>query len=196
MKPDMSKLYTTLICALLSIAGTAQITYADFVGTWTGTFTRNFPTPAVNTTLTMTIDPSNTYTETSGHFMPALYPNTQTCNFDAPTNRFMMRYLSTVTQGQSSYTNIWYEVIQLTSDTLEMIFNSNDIANPDPFFGHLFLTRNSSTSIAELTSTTSQRKLLYATDVMGRRIDPNTPNTTVIRFYADGTTEKVFISNL
>jgi hypothetical protein len=64
-----------------------EYTFEDFVGTWNG-YISSESFEGYNDPITMIIEPDGYYTETSGHLMPTIYPNTQESDFDASTNRY------------------------------------------------------------------------------------------------------------
>ena len=77
-----------LFSAILPGAYSQELDYdfSDFVGTWHGTISSE-SFQGYSDPITMTIEPDGFYTETSGHLMPSLYPNTQQCEFDLASNR-------------------------------------------------------------------------------------------------------------
>ena len=77
--------------------------------------------------------------------MPTIYPNTQQCEFDAPTNRFHWWYLDIVYAGQYFYQHFFYEVVYFNNDTLEMHYNFWDDPDPHPSVGTIFIVRENLT---------------------------------------------------
>jgi hypothetical protein len=128
----------TLVIALISFSSYSQdYTFEDFVGTWHGTISAtNYG--GYNDPMTMTIYEDGFYTETSGHLMPTIYPNTQQCEFQASTNRFHWWYLATVYSGQYFYDHHYYEIVYFNNDTLEMHYNFWDNPEPWPEAGVIF----------------------------------------------------------
>jgi len=118
--------------------------FEDFVGTWHGTISSQ-TWPPYNDPMTMIIYNDHFYTETSGHLMPTIYPNTQQCDYDAPTNRMHWWYLQTVYAGQYFYQHFYYEVVYFNNDTLEMHYNFWDDPVPHPEVGTIFLVRENTT---------------------------------------------------
>jgi PKD repeat protein len=126
--------------------------FEDFVGTWYGTISSQ-TYPPYSDPMTMIIYDDHFYTETSGHLMPTIYPNTQECDYEASTNRFHWWYLQTVYAGQYFYQHFYYEVVYFSNDTLEMHYNYWDDPIPHPEVGTIFLVRESETpSPANLTA--------------------------------------------
>jgi hypothetical protein len=121
-----------------------EYTFDDFVGTWNGTISSTY-FEGYNDPITMAIESDGFYTETSGHLMPSLYPNTQQCEYQASTNRMHWWYLGTVWGGQYFYDHFYYEVVYFQNDTLEMHYNFWDDPQPNPDAGTIFLVKESLT---------------------------------------------------
>jgi len=127
-----------------SMSQEPNYTFEDFVGTWHGTISsQSFG--GYNDQITMNIEPDGFYTETSGRLMPSIYPNTQQCEFDAPTTRFHWWYLQTVYAGQYFYQHFFYEIVYFSNDTLEMHYNYWDDPEPHPEVGTIFIVRENQT---------------------------------------------------
>jgi hypothetical protein len=145
----MKKLTHTFVIVLLMLI-TMQQTYSqeytfnDFVGTWHGTISSQLYS-GYNDPITMTIESDGFYTETSGHLMPTIYPNTQQCEFEASTNRFHWWYLDVVYAGQYFYQHFLYEIVYFSNDTLEMHYNYWDDPEPWPEAGIIFIVRENLT---------------------------------------------------
>ena len=118
--------------------------FDDFVGTWHGTISSQ-TYPSYSDPMTMVFFDNHFYTETSGHLMPSIYPNTQECDYEATTNRFHWWYLQTVYAGQYFYQHFYYEVVYFSNDTLEMHYNYWDDPLPHPEVGTIFLVRENDT---------------------------------------------------
>lgn len=166
-------------------------TFEDFIGTWHGYISsENFG--GYYDPMTMVIEPDGFYSETSGHLMPTIYPNTQQSEFEAETNRYHWWYLETVYSGQYFYADFYYEVVYFQNDTLEMHYNFWDDPEPHPEAGTIFLVRETSVGIDDepVSSFNPDRKLLKVYDLMGRETDPETRDAILIYQYDDGTYEK------
>jgi hypothetical protein len=126
---------------LISFTTSAQ-TYSsnDFVGTWNGTISATV-FGGYNDPITMTIYDDGFYTETSGHLMPSLYPNTQQFEYQASTNRLHWWYLDIVYAGQHFYQHFYYEIVHFENDTLELHYNFWDDPQPFPDAGIIFLVK-------------------------------------------------------
>lgn len=112
----------------------------DFVGAWTGTYeSTTFGGSFFE--LTIEAEADGSYTDSSGHLMPSLYPNTQQWEFDAETNRLHFWYLQTVYAGQHFYQHFFYEVVSYTGNEIEMHYNFWDDPEPHPEAGTIILTR-------------------------------------------------------
>lgn len=187
-------LLISIVISIPQLLQAQELTFSDFVGTWNGRFTSetfggsDFP-------LTMTIYEDGFYTETSGEFMPSIYPNTQQCEFDAPTNRFHWWYLQTVYTGQYFYQHFFYEIMYFQNDTLEMHYNFWDDPMPHPQAGKLVLVKETAVGIDENIGQSLQDKtLLRVTDLMGREVSHKTRGQILLFQFSDGTVEKKFIS--
>ena len=121
-----------------------EYTFNDFVGTWHGTISSTV-SGGYNDPITMTIESNGFYSETSGHLMPSIYPNTQQCEFEVSTNRFHWWYLYLVYSGQYFYQHFFYEIVYFSNDTLEMHYNYWDDPEPNPEVGTIFLVRENLT---------------------------------------------------
>ena len=139
----MKKLFLLLSTIfLLSLGLIAQdYTFDDFVGTWHGTISGEDDFGPYVDQMYMVIQADGFYTETSGHLMPTIYPNSQECTFDAPTNRMHWWYLYLVYSGMNLYTHFYYEVVYFSNDTLEMHYNYWDDPEPHPEIGTIFLVK-------------------------------------------------------
>jgi hypothetical protein len=138
-------IYTFATFLIISMGAFAQdYTFEDFVGTWNGTISST-TFSGYNDPITMTIEADGFYTESSGHLMPTIYPNSQECEFDAPTNRFHWWYLDLVYAGQYFYQHFFYEVVYFSNDTLEMHYNFWDDPVPNPNAGTIFLVKENMT---------------------------------------------------
>lgn len=172
-----------------------ELTFSDFVGTWNGRITSEsfggFDDP-----ITMTIYEDGFYTESSGHLMPTIYPNTQQCEFEASTNRFHWWYLQTVYAGQYFYQHFYYEIMYFQNDTIEMHYNFWDDPQPYPEAGRIVLVKETAVGLVDHIPTTNKEKtLLRTTDLIGREVAPNTRGQILLFQYSDGTAEKKFISS-
>jgi hypothetical protein len=189
----MKKIYFTLLSLVISLITLSQSSYTfeDFVGTWNG-YISSTSFGGYNDPMTMVIEPDGFYTETSGHFMPTIYPNTQECDFDAPTNRFHWWYLKVVYAGQYTYQHFYYEIVYFQNDTLEMHYNFWDDPEPYPEVGTIFLVRDTFTSLADApeVSINPDREVIRVTDITGREVYPETRGIILIYQYDDGTVEK------
>lgn len=145
--------YTFVFFIVFSSGSYAQdYTFEDFVGTWNGSISSTY-FGGYNDPMTMVIYDDHFYTETSGHLMPTIYPNTQQCDFDEPTNRMHWWWLQTVYAGQHFYQHEYYEVVYFSNDTLIMHYNFWDDPAPNPDAGTIFLVRETLTpSPANLTA--------------------------------------------
>ena len=144
----MKKLFT--ITSFLFLTFTVQqslaqtYTFEDFIGTWHG-YISSESFGGYNDPITMTIEADGFYTETSGHLMPTIYPNTQQCEYEAETNRMHWWYLETVYAGQYFYQHFFYDVVYFSNDTLEMHYNFWDDPEPNPQVGTIFLVKENVT---------------------------------------------------
>ncbi len=141
MKNHLRKKTLILLLAFLTVSATAQnYSFNDFVGTWHGTISAtNYG--GFNDPITMTIYEDGFYTETSGHLMPTLYPNTQQCEYEASTNRFHWWYLDLVYAGQHFYAHHFYEIVYFENDSLVMHYNYWDNPEPWPDAGVIILVK-------------------------------------------------------
>lgn len=141
----------------------------------------------------MTIEEGGFYTETSGHLMPTIYPNTQESDCDEETNRYHWSYLKTVYAGQYFYQHFLYEIVYFQNDTLEMHYNYWDDPEPQPQVGTIFLVKQSTVGIDyKLISEKEERELIRVIDILGRDVSPETRGINLIFQYSDGTIEKRF----
>jgi hypothetical protein len=184
--------------ALFSLATTYSFsqsyTFEDFVGTWNG-YISSTSFGGYNDPMTMVIEPDGFYTETSGHLMPTIYPNTQECDFDAPTNRFHWWYLKIVYAGQYTYQHFFYEIVYFQNDTLEMHYNFWDDPEPYPEVGTIFLVRDTFTGIGDepVKAINTERELVRVYDLFGREVHKDTRGTLLLYLYDDGTVEKKYV---
>jgi len=145
MKTTLHQITGTFLLLFLSITAIGQdYTFEDFVGTWHGTISSQ-TFGGYNDPITMTIEPDGFYTETSGHLMPTIYPNTQQCEYQASTNRFHWWYLGTVWGGQYFYDHFYYEVVYFENGVLEMHYNFWDDPEPYPEVGTIYLVKEGAT---------------------------------------------------
>ncbi|MEJ2595053.1 MAG: hypothetical protein P8100_07990 [bacterium] len=193
----MKTMFTSFIL-LLAILISPQInaqdySFEDFVGTWNGTISSQSFEPYEDP-ITMIIEPDGFYTETSGHLMPTIYPNTQECDFDEESNRMHWWYLNLVYAGQYFYQHFFYEVVYFQNDTLEMHYNFWDDPEPHPEVGTLILVRQTTVSVAEnLPDRAPQKELIRVLDLNGRERPADTRGELLIFQFSDGTVEKKFI---
>lgn len=140
-------LITPLFLLIISHAGTSygqDYTFSDFVGTWHGYISSELY-GGYNDPITMIIEPDGFYTETSGHLMPTIYPNTQQCDYEAETNRMHFWWLQTVYAGQYFYQHVYHEVVYFNNDTLEMHYNFWDDPEPWPEAQKIVVVRENAT---------------------------------------------------
>jgi hypothetical protein len=190
---NMIKHFYTFIF-MLFISGqtfSQDYTFEDFIGTWHG-YISSESFGGYYDPMTMVIEPDGFYTETSGHLMPTIYPNTQESEFEAETTRYHWWYLKTVYAGQYFYQHFFYEVVYFQNDTLEMHYNFWDDPEPHPQAGTIFLVRETSVGIEDdpVSSYNPERKLINVYDLMGREVDPETNDAILIYQYDDGSFEK------
>ena len=143
-------IYLILTVTFFSFSSFGQdYTFDDFVGTWHGTYSSAW-SGIYNLPMTMTIYDDGFYTETTGHFMPSIYPNTQQCEYQASTDRFHWWYLDIVYSGQYFYQHFFYDVVYFQNDTLEMHYNFWNDSIPNPEAGTLFLVKELTTGLSEI----------------------------------------------
>lgn len=136
---------SSLLFLLISLPVTSQVySFEDFIGTWNGTISAT-TFGGYNDPMTLTIEPDGFYTESSGHLMPSLYPNTQECEYEVSSNRMHFWYLGTVWGGQYFYDHHYYEVVYFSNDTLEMHYNFWNDPEPLPEAGTIILVRENVT---------------------------------------------------
>lgn len=140
MKKTIYILSLFLISIIQNPLFAQEYTFEDFIGTWHG-YISSESFGGYNDPMTMTIFENGFYTETSGHLMPTIYPNTQQCEYEAGTNRMHWWYLKTVYAGQYFYQHFFYDVVYFNNDTLEMHYNYWDDPEPHPQVGTIFLVR-------------------------------------------------------
>lgn len=192
-----NKLFILLLSVFPFTQNFAQdYSFEDFIGTWSGYISSN-SFGGYNDPMTMIIEEDGFYTETSGHLMPTIYPNTQQSGFDEATNRYHWWYLQTVYAGQYTYQHFYYEVVYFHNDTLEMHYNFWDDPEPHPEAGTIFLVRETAVGIDDLPAPVINplRKLIKAYDLTGREVDPETSGAILIYQYDDGTREKRYNNN-
>jgi len=187
-------IYSLSIILFFSIQTFSQdYTFEDFIGTWHGNISSE-SFGGYNDPMTMIIEPDGFYTETSGHLMPTIYPNTQQSVLDAETNRYHWWYLQTVYAGQYFYQHFFYEIVYFNNDTLEMHYNFWDDPEPHPEVGTIFLVRETSVGLDdELVKNSQEKELIRVLDIMGREARPDTKGQLLFFQYSDGTIEKRFI---
>jgi hypothetical protein len=144
MKKTIYILTLFLISIIQNPLFAQEYAFEDFIGTWHG-YISSETFGGYNDPMTMTIFENGFYTETSGHLMPTIYPNTQQCEYDAETNRMHWWYLQTVYAGQYFYQHFFYDVVYFNNDTLEMHYNYWDDPEPHPQVGTIFLVRENLT---------------------------------------------------
>lgn len=115
-------------------------TTEDFVGTWHGNISAT-TFGGYDDPITLTIYEDGFYTETSGHLMPTIYPNTQMFEYDAATNRLHFWYLDLVYAGQYFYQHFYFEVVYFENDTLEAHYNFWDDPQPFPDAGVIYIVK-------------------------------------------------------
>lgn len=129
----------TVALALLAVPAFAQFddttiefSFDELVGTWDGTISSE-SFGGYNDPITLVVESDGFYTDSSGHLMPSLYPDTQMCEYDEPTNRVHFWYLQTVYAGQHFYQHFYLEVVEYTGDTLELHYNfwDDDVPHPE-----------------------------------------------------------------
>ncbi len=180
---------TTLIT---SFAFAQSYSFEDFVGTWHG-YISSEHFGGYNDPMTMTIEPDGFYTETSGHLMPTIYPNTQECDYQESTNRMHWSYLKTVYSGQYFYEHFFYEVVYFQNDTLEMHYNFWDDPEPHPDAGTIYLVKDNPVAIERtLVQDNIEKQLVRSTDILGREIHPESKGQIVIFHFSDGSIEKKY----
>ncbi len=187
----MLKLYTLIIALLIgSIHGSQAQEYMknDFAGTWYGSIVSEQGGYSVNTELNLNSD--GTYYESSGELMPTIYPNTQTWDYDAATNRLHFQYLQTVYAGQRFYTHFFYEIIKLENGMLVLHYNFWDDEEAHPDVQAILLSR-SPTSIEE-DRNVANKELIGVFDMLGRELPLDTKGVPVFHVFSDGTAQKVF----
>jgi hypothetical protein len=135
----------TMVITIISLSSFSQdYTFEDFVGTWHGSISSSY-FGGFNDPMTMVIYADGFYTETSGHLMPTIYPNTQQCEYQASTNRFHWWYLYLVYAGQQTFQHHYYTVVHFQNDTLIMHYNFWNDPEPYPDAGTIFLVKENMT---------------------------------------------------
>ena len=138
MKPIL--LAMAVILAVVLPAAAQQFSFDAFVGTWEGIIS-NDQTFGYEDPITLEIQADGVYYDSTGRLMPPLYEDTQVCSYDPVTNRVRFRYLDIVYAGQYFYTNIYFEVVSYTGDTLELHWNFWDDPVPHPEVQTIAVTR-------------------------------------------------------
>jgi hypothetical protein len=138
--PVKSILSVLLLILAPSSALAQDFSFDAFVGTWEGQYTSTaFGGSQLD--MVLQVEPDGFYTDSSGYFMPSLYPNTQDSEFEADTNRLHFWYLDTVYAGMHFYQHFYYEVVSYTGNTLELHYNFWDDPEPHPQAGTIVLQR-------------------------------------------------------
>jgi hypothetical protein len=141
MKKTFNYLAAGLLLFLITNAVKAQnYTFDDFVGTWNGTIFSP-STNGATVPMTMIIEADGFYTETSGHLMPTLYPNTQQVEYLPESNRLHWWYLGTAWGGQNFYTHFFYNVVYFENGVLELHYNFWNDPEPQPQTGIIYLIK-------------------------------------------------------
>lgn len=193
MRTTFTILFFISVTFFLNHSAAQDYSFEDFTGTWDG-YISSESFEGYNDPMTMIIEADGFYTETSGHLMPTIYPNTQQCEYEAESNRMHWWYLKTVYAGQYFYQHFYYDIVYFQNDTLEMHYNFWDDPEPYPEVGTIFLIRQSSVGIAEDKLTgNAEKELIGVFDLMGRKVSPETKGQILIFQFSDGTTEKKFI---
>lgn len=137
------------VLAIVTLAPATASAYdtEDFVGTWEGEYTSTtFGGSQFPMTLDLQID--GFYTDSSGYLMPPYYyPDTQSWNFDAATNRLHFQYLSTVYAGMRFYDHFYYEVVSFTGNEMVLHYNYWDDPEPHPQAGAIVLQRSGQSAV-------------------------------------------------
>jgi len=177
----------------LQTANGQDLSFTDFVGTWQETISSINYGYSYNTTLV--VSPDGFYTETSGTFMPTVYPNTQWCDYDAVTNRFSLNWLEAVYAGMYFYRHNYYEVVYFATDSLKMDYNYWDDPIPHPDVETLMLTKVTPvTGIKEeLQPNGREHRLVRIIDMLGREVAPDSKGQMLIYLYDDGIAEKRWV---
>ena len=144
MKINFTLLSILVFSSITQHLTAQEYTFENFVGTWHG-YISSESFGGYNDPMTMIIYDDHFYTETSGHLMPTIYPNTQECDYEASTNRMHWWYLKTVYAGQYFYQHFFYEIVYFSNDTLEMHYNFWDDPAPHPEVGTIFLVKENLT---------------------------------------------------
>lgn len=150
----------TVAVALLAAPAVAQFddstvpfSFDEFVGTWEGTISsENFG--GYNDPITLVVEPDGFYTDSSGHLMPSLYPDTQSCEYDEDTNRVHFWYLDLVYAGQRFYQHFFLEVVEYTGTSLELHYNFWDDDVPHPEAQTISLVRSGVTAADQVAAVT------------------------------------------
>lgn len=192
MKQSFTIFTSFLLILAFSQTKAQEYTFEDFIGTWHG-YISSESFQGYNDPITMIISPNGFYTETSGHLMPTIYPNTQDSDFDDETNRYHWHYLQTVYAGQYFYQHHFYEIVYFQNDTLEMHYNYWDDPLPQPSVGTIFLVREITVGTTNILPEKKARDLVRVIDLLGRERSPLTKNEILIFQYSDGTFEKKVI---
>ncbi len=113
-----------VVAFALYLAGASPVlaqdfSFDEFVGSWEGTISSE-SFQGYDDPITLVVEPNGFYTDSSGHLMPSLYPNTQMCEFEISTNRVHFWYLQTVYAGMRFYQHFYYEVVEYTGNSLEL----------------------------------------------------------------------------
>ena len=149
MKLLVNAMPLAAVCLVLGLAMPAiaqDFSFDEFVGTWEGTISsENFG--GYSDPITLVVQPDGFYTDSSGHLMPTIYPETQQCAFDAPTNRVHFWWLQTVYSGQYFYTHVYHEVVAYTGNYLELHYNFWDDDTPHPQAQTIVLYRAGVTAV-------------------------------------------------
>ena len=193
MKTTLTILSFIILNLVFNQTKAQDYTFEDFIGTWHG-YISSESFQGYNDPMTMIISPDGFYTETSGHLMPTIYPNTQNSDFDDATNRYHWYYLQTVYAGQYFYQDHFYEVVYFQNDTLEMHYNYWDDPIPHPTVGKIFLVRETTVGTENYPIPEKKtRDLVRVVDLLGRERSPLTKNEILIFQYSDGYFEKKVI---
>jgi len=129
--PTIALAALAALAILASPALAQEFSFDEFVGTWEGTISSG-QFGGYDEPITLVVHADGSYTDSSGRLMPTIYPDTQMCEYDVPTNRVHFWYLQTVYAGQRFYQHHYHEVVEYTGNYLELHYNFWDDDQPNP----------------------------------------------------------------
>lgn len=173
---------------ILANPALSQFQDSDFHGVWNGTYSWS-TFGGGSTESTLSLQENGQFTESSFNVYGTLYPSTNMWEYTPESNWLRLFWVSHIYNGQPSYTQATFFVVELTESTMELVYtNEYGLA---PAAGHFIMERSSTMDLGGFVGVAAAVHVVESFNLLGQKIPSTTQGAIIIQRMSDGTIRKV-----